>query len=87
MDSFDTVIYIPDVSNSPRSIYMDISQLIAHFNHLVDKSLFRSLLPGTDYVKLLIIDEADRLQPRSLEQVRDIFDRRQISIILIGMLA
>ena len=85
MDSLDTVIYTPEVSNSSRSIYMDISKLTADFNHLIDKYLFRSLLPRTDYVKLLIIDEADRLQPKSLEQVRDIYDRRQISIILIGM--
>ncbi len=85
MNDFDTVIYTSEVSNSPTRVYMDIEKLISNFNKLVDKSLFRSCLAPTNYVKLLIIDEADRLQPKSLEQVRDIYDRRQLAVILIGM--
>jgi DNA transposition AAA+ family ATPase len=38
-----------------------------------------------DPTELIIIDEADRLKLQSLEQVRHIFDRGGISIILIGM--
>jgi DNA transposition AAA+ family ATPase len=38
-----------------------------------------------DPTGLIIIDEADRLKLQSLEQVRHIFDRGGISIILIGM--
>lgn len=38
-----------------------------------------------DPTVLIIIDEADRLKMGSLEQVRAIFDRGGISIILIGM--
>jgi DNA transposition AAA+ family ATPase len=38
-----------------------------------------------DSTTLLIIDEADRLKVSRLEQVRDIFDRGGIALVLIGM--
>ena len=38
-----------------------------------------------DPTRLLLIDEADRLKTASLEQVRDIFDRGELGVVLIGM--
>jgi DNA transposition AAA+ family ATPase len=35
-------------------------------------------------VEMLIIDEADRLKPKTFAEVRDIFDHLQISVILVG---
>jgi hypothetical protein len=39
----------------------------------------------TDPTSLILVDEADRLKMASLEAARDVFDRSQIGMILIGM--
>ncbi len=36
-------------------------------------------------VRLILVDEADRLKVPSLEQLRDLFDRNEVGLILIGM--
>ena len=38
-----------------------------------------------DPTSLLMIDETDRLKTAGLEQVRDIFDRGELGVVLIGM--
>ena len=35
-------------------------------------------------VEMLMIDEADRLKPKTFAEVRDIFDKLEISVILVG---
>ena len=37
------------------------------------------------HVEMLIVDEAERLSVTALEFIRDIFDRRGVGVILIGM--
>lgn len=36
-------------------------------------------------IDLIIVDEIDRLKVQNLEQLRDIYDRNDIAMILIGM--
>jgi DNA transposition AAA+ family ATPase len=38
-----------------------------------------------DPARLILIDETDRLQTAGLEQVRDIFDRSELGVVLMGM--
>jgi hypothetical protein len=36
-------------------------------------------------VQLILVDEADRLKVATLEQLRDLFDRNEVGLVLIGM--
>ena len=89
MRSHHTIIYTPEMINSPKSAKEDIGQLMHSFNRLKEKSLYKENIPIDvrldNYVELIIIDEADRLQPATLEQIRAIYDKYSIALILIGM--
>ncbi len=90
MDNFDTILYLPTVTNSANSIKNEIINILCEFEFLVCKSIYREkpiLWPemARERIKLLIVDEADRLQPKSLEQIRDFYDRQKIAVVLIGM--
>lgn len=85
ISALSTIIYTPEVQNTAKSIHDDIFHLMYLFSKLKQKSLGITDDQPNNLVKLLIIDEADRLQPRGLEQVRDIYDRYNIGVVLIGM--
>ena len=93
-----TILYTPPVVNSPRNVAqsisrmrMDLSTLVHTIKDFVESDgkieLSEILLnfSGPDITKLIIVDEADRMKTASLEQMRDIYDRQPIGLVLIGM--
>lgn len=99
MSRFNTIIYTPEIINSAKTVKEDILNIVRIFNHLKERSIYGDVIPGDDkvryksYVELLIIDEAERLQARSLEQIREIYDShysiydglQRMGVIFIGM--
>jgi DNA transposition AAA+ family ATPase len=82
-------VYTPDVNTSSTKLESSIKVLRNRFDDLVDQA---ANWHGADdsqfrphrFLKLLIIDEADRLKLGALEVVRDLYDRKNLSIMLIG---
>ncbi len=90
---YRTLFYTPAVVNSParleKEIYHEqqqLSQLHYWMRSIVEGNTVHKLpLKIPDVTELIIVDEADRLKAGGLEQVRDIYDRRQMGLVLIGM--
>jgi DNA transposition AAA+ family ATPase len=88
-----TILYTPAVANTPkrieeevRSLRMGLGYLIEDAEHVKrgDEDWAFSYSPP-ERMDLLVVDEADRLKLLGLEQMRDIYDRSRIGLILIGM--
>jgi DNA transposition AAA+ family ATPase len=85
-----TVCYTPPVANSPNLLKKEISKVCCDFDMRVEEALScgTTSAPTTDlptYCQLLIVDEADRLRMPGLEQLRDLYDRGSMGLVLIGM--
>jgi DNA transposition AAA+ family ATPase len=90
INNCDSVFYTAPVSSSAVRIEKEIKNTWVGLNWLIGDILSKKRKKGSwdkqvNYTKLIIIDEADRLKPLALEQVRNIHDASKISIILIGM--
>lgn len=84
------IFYTPTTTNTVRQLDRDLDQLLARVERCIDDHVHRDHVgprPGhrPRYVDLLVVDEADRLAPQSLEHLRDRFDRRPLGLLLIGM--
>lgn len=86
-----SVLYTPSVTNTPKRVGQEIRAVRLALSHLIEATkpsseseplLYRT---PTDPTELLIVDETDRLKTLSLEQIRDIYDRQPIGVVLIGM--
>jgi DNA transposition AAA+ family ATPase len=86
-----SVLYTPSMMNTPKRVEQEVRALRLALSHLVEatkpKPEYEPLLyhPIPDPTDLLIVDEADRLKTASLEQIRDIYDRSAMGVVLIGM--
>jgi DNA transposition AAA+ family ATPase len=128
----DTVLYTPEIVNSPRAVADDVTRLCNRLRGiceeprrraenvaaearraeemrkqrelLLEADWFAPRVPDVDEpvpreplvtkttrqprlapVRLILVDEADRLKVPSLEQLRDLFDRNEVALVLIGM--
>lgn len=87
-----TVFYTPPVANTPRAIERHLSELWLGSIRVATRLAVVRGAPGgagpdDDYLlpELILVDEADRLRLTGPEQVRDVYDRRGVGLILIGL--
>jgi len=83
-----TVVYTPPVANSPRQILQEVSRLRTMMRcHLHEPPCVPGPTPSgaPTLPDLIIVDEADRLKMAGLEQLRDLYDRKHLGLVLMGM--
>jgi len=83
-----TILYTPTVSNTPRRIAADVERLERGMDMLVEEALHHTddhVLFRKSHTGLLMVDEADRLKMVGLEQCRDLYDRGNFGLVLVGM--
>ncbi|SRR5579883_605273 len=84
------IVYTPAVTNAPTSIERQVRLLSQSMDWALEDVLFAEgaspdAPPLPRRTELVLVDEADRLKMPGLEQLRDIYDRRDIGLVLIGM--
>ena len=84
---WQTILYTPGVVNTPRIIERDVGGLWRAVFGLARRAIVGHPDPerGLRPPDLIVVDEADRLKQAGLEQLRDLYDRRHIGLVLIGM--
>jgi AAA domain len=84
---WQTILYTPGVVNTPRIIERDVGGLWRAVFGLARRAIVGHPDPerGPRPPDLIVVDEADRLKTAGLEQLRDLYDRRHIALVLIGM--
>ena len=84
---WQTILYTPGVVNTPRIIERDVGGLWRAVFGLARRAIGGHPDPerGPRPPDLIVVDEADRLKTAGLEQLRDLYDRRHIGLVLIGM--
>jgi DNA transposition AAA+ family ATPase len=84
------VFYTPTVNESLRELREELNRLISRVGICISQAINCEIIISDDdelssLVELLIIDEAERLSTTTLEYIRDLFDRTNIGLMLIGM--
>lgn len=84
-----TLVTAP-VTNTPKIIKQEITKRTSGYGRTLAKfrresDIVKIILEADTYRSLVIIDEEDRLNINSLEEVRSLYDQYQFGLILIGM--
>ena len=83
------IFYTPTVCCPFRELHGGIAKLISRVGICINSHLHRGKLVQTshssDLAEVLIVDEAERLTNTALDQLRDLFDRTGLGVILVGM--
>lgn len=84
------IFYTATVANTPKTLQAGLGNQIFRFGHarlVLDEGFDeRTRLRNADKAcPLIIVDEADRLSLKSLEHLRDLYDRKHFGLILLGM--
>lgn len=84
-----SLLYTPPVTNTPRSVRSSLDDGLVLLRGLVGRARGPALPGGpadfTTRCELVIVDEADRLSTPSVEELRDVYDRDGIGLVLVGM--
>ncbi len=85
-----SVFYTPEVGTTPKRIGAELTRTRNVLSRIVENALHthEGSVPDEfprDCTELILVDEADRLTVPGLEQMRDLYDRSQIGLILMGM--
>jgi DNA transposition AAA+ family ATPase len=88
--SCHTLFYTPEVTNTPRSIKEESTERRLMLNRFVEEAARGAGDPPSmgaplDQCQLIVVDEVDRLKMSALEQLRDIYDRSAMGLVLIGL--
>ena len=80
------LFFTPDVRANFGALRHQLDEVLSRINICIDQHTGKTThtLPW-EYVELVILDEAERLDTATLEYLRDIFDRNDIGLILISM--
>jgi len=85
-----TVFHTPTVGGTLRELRKDLDLLTSRVDicikqHGSPTSDGKCFVSRDSLVELIIIDEAERLSTSAVEHLRDVFDRTNIGLMLIGM--
>ena len=87
LDRARSVFYTPTVGGTLRELRQELPRLMDRVDICIERPNGTApVMHGrAQFVELIIVDEAERLSTTTLEYMRDLFDRHDVGLILIGM--